>query len=83
MLDQYITICSQYGHTMGLLEVTQHVVHLLLRHVPPILFVALRAPETPRVDTVGGISPHTPLAVAPKIAVGVSVPCQVLLHVFH
>ena len=82
-LDQYIAICSQYGHTMCLLEVTQHVVNLLLRHVSPILLVGLSVFETPGVYTIRGISSYTPLAVAPKVAVGISIPCQVLLHVFH
>ena len=75
MVDQYITIGSQYGHTMGLLVVTQHVVDLLLCHVSPILLVALCAPKTPGVDTVEHVGPHTPLTVAPKVAMGISIFC--------
>ena len=68
---------------MGHLEVTQHVVDLLLCHVSPILLVALSVSETPGVDTVGRVSSHTPLTVAPKVAVVVCILSEILLHVLY
>ena len=72
-----------FQYSMDLLEVTQHIHHLLLDHNLLLLLVTLCAAEPPSVDTIGGVCPRTALTVASKTPFVICIPPQMLLHVFH
>ena len=68
---------------MGHLNVAEDVVHLLGDFFPSILLVTLCVPEAPGVHPIQGVSPRTPPAMPPEVALGVSVFPHVFLDVFH
>ena len=83
MPNQCITTCSQHGHTVSFLEVTQDVIDLLLYHLLFILPVGLGISEPPGVDPIGCVGSYAALTVAPQIAMGISVTPQMFFHVAH
>ena len=68
-----------FGDTMGFLEVTYHIVDLLLDHFP----VSLRVAETSCVDTIWGYVVMSPHAMAPKVAMATSIAPEIMFHVFR
>ena len=68
---------------MGLFKVTEDVIHLLAYHLAAVLLVLHRCPQPPHVHTVGGVGGLAPLQVAPKVAIGISVGCQMVLHILQ
>ena len=68
---------------MGHLNVAEDVVHLLGDFFPSVLLVTLCVLEAPGVHPIQGVSPRTPLAMPPEVAMEVSIFPQVFLDVFH
>ena len=66
-----ISIYSQQTY-LCLLEVAEDVVDLLGDFFPSLLLVTPRVPEAPGIDPIRVVGPHTPLAMAPEVAIRVS-----------
>ena len=60
--------------------VTEDVGDLLVDHLASLLLVSTRLPQSPGVDSVGGIRSPATLLVAPQVAIVVCVFAQMLFH---
>ena len=68
---------------MCLLEVAEDVVDLLGQFFPSLFLVGFCVAEATGVHPIWGVGLCTPLAMAPEVAIGVSLLSQVFLHVLH